>query len=90
MTCFVCGGNADTLDRVLLNADGDFACSKACADKYEADKKRFFASLDNDESYAAWWAEGGVDIKECGEDAWRSSRSASTTRLPEISKRASD
>ena len=72
MKCFVCGGNADTLGAVLLDADGDFACSKACAKRYEADKKRFFDSVGNDEAYAAWWAEGGVDIKQYGDEAWKS------------------
>ena len=71
MKCSVCGGNADTLDNVMLNADGDFACSKACADKHEADKKQFFGSLDNDEAYAKWWADGGVDVKAMGDEAWR-------------------
>lgn len=71
LRCRVCDGNADKLDNVLLNADGDFACSKACAEKYERDKQAFFASLDDDEAYAGWWAAGGVDIKQFGDEAWK-------------------
>lgn len=73
MKCCVCGKNADTLTKVLLNADGDFACGQACADKHEADKKQFFASLGDDEAYVAWWAEGGVDVKAGGAGAYRRS-----------------
>ena len=74
MKCSVCGGNADTLGNVVLNADGDFACSQACADQYEKDKKHFFSSVGNDEAYAGWWAEGGVNVKKHGNDAWKMPR----------------
>lgn len=75
MRCSVCGGNADVPGSVLLNADGDFACGQACADKYEADKKQFFGSLDDDEAYAGWWAAGGVDVKALGSSAWQKEES---------------
>jgi hypothetical protein len=71
MKCSVCGGNADTLDKVLLNTDGDFACSQTCAAKYRRDRNAFFNAVGNDEAYANWMAEGGVDVKQHGPGAWR-------------------
>lgn len=71
MKCIVCGKSADTLTCVLLNCDGDFACCEECAKKHEEEKQRFFGSIGNDEAYAGWWAEGGVNIKETGAEAWR-------------------
>jgi len=42
-------------DYVLLNSDGDFACSKECAEKYEKEKEYFFnVILRNDKLYANW------------------------------------
>ena len=60
MRCATCGGNADTLDKVLLNADGDFACCEKCAARYRRERDEFFAAVGDDEKYAAWWAKGGV------------------------------
>ena len=72
LTCVICGKSAEGLHQVLLNCDGDFACSEACARKHEADKKKFFASIGNDEAYARWWAADGVDVKAMGDEAWKS------------------
>lgn len=69
--CTTCGESAEGLDRVLLNADGDFACSRKCADRYEKNMKMLADSLADNDAYAAWWAEGGIDIKQHGPDAWR-------------------
>lgn len=76
--CFVCGGNADVLGAVTLNVDGDIVCGPACAEKYEANKKRFFASVGNDKAYAAWWASGGVDVKAFGDEAWKQEQPGAT------------
>jgi len=43
--CIVCGKDFDVefhSGHVLLNGDGDFACSKKCAEKHEKEKKWFF------------------------------------------------
>jgi hypothetical protein len=72
MRCFVCGGNADKPGKILLGPDGDFACGQRCKDQYERDKAHFFNSVGDDEKYAAWMAEGGVDVKQHGPSAWKS------------------
>lgn len=45
MKCTVCPKSADVYGRVLLNQDGDFACSKPCADKYYAERDDFFKRI---------------------------------------------
>lgn len=42
MKCTVCPKSADVYGRVLLNQDGDFACSDWCAKKYFAERNDFF------------------------------------------------
>jgi len=37
-----CDKSSDTLDRILLNQDGDFACSQKCADEYKKQRDHFF------------------------------------------------
>jgi hypothetical protein len=56
LTCDICKKLIENeLDMVLLNADGDFACSKGCAEKYEKDKNYFFdVILPNNKLFAAW------------------------------------
>lgn len=63
MKCGVCGETIlNELDEVLLNADGDFACSKACAKKYRDDRDHFFnVAVHDDQAFADWM---GVDIKD--------------------------
>lgn len=61
LRCSNCGGNADTLDAVLLNIDGDFACSKKCAREYEAEKNRFFNCIATSEQRTEDWLRGKID-----------------------------
>jgi len=43
------------LDAVLLNCDGDFACSPECAKEYERQRDNFLNNiLPNDELFEAW------------------------------------
>lgn len=46
MKCAQCGEMISAEYRmILLNADGDFACSPECKEKYEAEKKRFLEKI---------------------------------------------
>ena len=37
-----CNNSTDTLTRVLMTWDGDFACCQACADEYIKQRDHFF------------------------------------------------
>lgn len=56
MKCFHCGkGIKNEQDMVLLNADGDFACDKKCAEEYEKDKAYFLnVAIHDDKLYNEW------------------------------------
>lgn len=50
-----CNKDSDTLDAVLLNADGDFACSKTCAEQYKQQCDHFLNNvLPDDRKFAEW------------------------------------
>jgi hypothetical protein len=58
MTCVACPKSADTINKVLLNADGDFACSKECADKYNREKADFFNRIVHSEDLTERYLKG--------------------------------
>lgn len=58
--CEVCEGNADVLSAVVLNCDGDFACSEECAKKYKEERDHFFNHVVHDDNAFADWL--GVPI----------------------------
>jgi hypothetical protein len=65
--CVVCKEDVDKNGTaVLVNADGDFACSQACADKYKRERDHFFDHIiHNDHSFAQWL---GVPVEQVKSD----------------------
>lgn len=58
MKCVNCEKSSDTLNCVLMNCDGDFACSPRCAEEYKRKRDHFLnVTLPDDEKYAAWLGE---------------------------------
>lgn len=50
-----CNNNAlNSINAVLVNVDGDFACCPKCKEEYEKQKEEFFANIGNDEWYNKW------------------------------------
>lgn len=45
----------NSMDKVLANIDGDFACCPACLEEYKKQRDEFFANIGNDNWYANWW-----------------------------------
>ncbi len=43
---------------ILLNADGDFACSTACQTAYEQEKEHFFNMIVHDAKLCEAWLRG--------------------------------
>lgn len=58
MSCFVCQGPLNEFTEILLSADGDFACSQKCKDKYEKDKAHFFNVIVHDPDKCEAWLLG--------------------------------
>lgn len=50
-----CGRDADRLGAVVVSVDGDFACSPACKQEYEKQKKHFFDNIVQDEKRCERW-----------------------------------
>lgn len=61
MKCFVCGKEMNEFAMIILNIDGDLACSKRCKDKYDHNKQIFFDNISSDEWWNNWWNEKSVD-----------------------------
>jgi hypothetical protein len=56
MKCSQCGKECPEYGAVLLNGDGDFACSQACADAHEREQDHFLnVTIHSDEAMEAWW-----------------------------------
>lgn len=58
MKCSVCHKSADTLDKRLLNADGDFACGEACEKVYKAERDDFFNRIVHSEELTGKYLRG--------------------------------
>jgi hypothetical protein len=58
MTCAQCGGDADKLEKKLLNQDGDFACGEACEKEYKRERDHFFNTLVHDPDKMEKWLRG--------------------------------
>lgn len=59
--CVSCNKDVDPewdIGYELLSPDGDFACSKACADKYKQEKDHFFNVIIQDENTFLAWLNG--------------------------------
>jgi hypothetical protein len=50
-----------SLDRVVVNIDGDFACSKECEKEYIKQKEEFFNNI-SDDNYFNNWMNKSVNI----------------------------
>ena len=48
----------DSMDKVLVNADGDFACCHACADTYRAQMDHFLTHILPDPQKTEDWLRG--------------------------------
>ena len=62
MSCCNDGCNRDpfsTGTKVLVNADGDFACSPECKKDYERKRDHFLNNVVHDEGKTARWLQGG-------------------------------
>ena len=69
MKCFHCNKEIEhEYKKVLLNADGDFACDKKCAEEYEKEKAHFLnVTIHDDTLFDSWLYSGlGVSREELG------------------------
>ena len=58
MKCTVCPKQCPEYGAVLLNADGDFACSKECEEKYKKDRDHFFNTIVHSDVLTEKWLHG--------------------------------
>jgi hypothetical protein len=63
--CISCNEDAEAKGTaVLINCDGDFACSESCAEKYRKDREHFLNNvIHNDQQFAAWLGVPVSDIQ---------------------------
>lgn len=50
-----------TMDSIVVNIDGDLACSQECKEAYERQKEHFFNHIVHDEERCERWLKGGRD-----------------------------
>lgn len=73
MSCPICRKTTDTPNRVLLNTNGDFACSEECAIEYRKRRDYFFNVVVHDDAVMSrWWR--GEDYPIVKEDGCSSSQ----------------
>ena len=53
-----CDNHWDTLEKVCVNIDGDFACCPKCAEEYRKQRDYFFTVVIHDDDKYNQWMEG--------------------------------
>jgi len=58
MSCVQCKGELNEWTLIIVNADGDFACSVECKQAYKKERARFFNEIvHDDKKFERWMSE---------------------------------
>jgi len=63
MKCCVCDGECPEYGSIILNVDGDIACSESCRKRYGKEREHFLnVILPDDEKLANWLGVSEADL----------------------------
>ena len=60
MKCFVCK-NEIIMGEIVINTDGDMACSEKCKSKFESDRAEFFEIVSSGADLKEWLKSSSVE-----------------------------